>query len=149
MKNEQFTDSLTQDDANLPSLLSIPHMGYANSSDTVYTNTRSFVLSPSNRYYGWGSVLSAPGGPHQGPGRPWPMAKIMQILTTDDADEIKTALGSLVSSTNGLGLIHESIASNDAGSYTRSWFAWANGLFGQMILDLNDRLPDVLQTSFQ
>ncbi|KAH7319794.1 hypothetical protein B0I35DRAFT_478108 [Stachybotrys elegans] len=137
------------DDANLPSLLSIPHLGYENSSSTVYQNTRKFVLSTANPYYAWGPVLNATGGPHLGPGRGWPMAVIMQIMTSDDDDEIENGIRQLLGSTGSLGLIHETVSSHNEHQWSRPWFAWANGLFGQMILDLKKRKPHLLSRSYQ
>lgn len=77
------------------------------------------------------------------------MSVIVALLSSDDDTEITAGLRQLVSSTNGLGLMHESINTFNAADYTRPWFSWANGLFGQLLVDLRERKPAMLQTSFQ
>ena len=144
-----FGGRIFMDDANIPSLLSAPFLGYSDRNDPTYLRTRDFVLSYKNPWYCAGSVISAIGGPHIRPCAVWPMSKIMQAMTTDNYWEIYGALKEVLGSTNGLGLIHESVDSNDASKWTRQWFTWANGLFGQLIMDLWDRHPDVLKETFQ
>lgn len=146
------------DDANIPSLLSTPFLGFADQSDAIYQNTRRLLLSKDNPYYAWGSLISGIGSPHTLPGRPWPMSLIMQIMTSDVDNEIVRCLKMLLRSTDGTGLIHESQkasmrrssgVSPSHGGWTREWFSWANGLFGQMILDLEKRKPHLLELSYQ
>ncbi|KAI0000267.1 glycoside hydrolase family 125 protein [Xylariaceae sp. FL0662B] len=137
------------DDANVPSLLSAPFLGYLDAKDAVYQDTRKFVLSRNNPWWCAGPVINAIGSPHVKPGAAWPMASIVRAMTTDDDLEIKDAIKEVLTSTDGYGLVHESVNSFDAGDWTRQWFTWANGLFGQLILDLAERKLHLLKESYQ
>lgn len=111
------------DDANLPSLLSASLMGYVSSRDEVYQNTRLFALSKANPYWAFGEVYNAVGGPHLGPTKGWPLASIVRILTSEDTsgEEISHELREILGSTNGLGLVHESINSWNSKDWSRQW----------------------------
>jgi uncharacterized protein len=116
-----FGSANMMDDANIPSLLSAPHLGFISANNSIYQNTRKFVLSDSNPYFMRGTQLSSIGGPHVGPGMAWPMASIVRILTSDDDQEIVSTLKQILSTTSGLGLIHESVNTFNSTKYTRQW----------------------------
>ena len=137
------------DDANIPSLLSSPLSGGIPRSDSLYQATRKVILSAGNPYFMRGPVINAIGGPHNGPGYAWPMASIVRILTSENETEVVEVLREIVGSTDGLGLVHESVNARDERDWTRQWFSWANGLFGQCVLDLEGRMEGVLGRSFQ
>ncbi|TKY86656.1 hypothetical protein EX895_004296 [Sporisorium graminicola] len=133
------------DDANIPSLLSLPYLGYLDASDEVYQRTRAFVLSPhTNKWAFAGPQFRGIGGPHVGTGYAWPMSLTMQILTSTDAQEQLDALSLLRNTTAGTGLIHESINVRNATDFTRPWFGWANGLFGEAVRHIEQTNPQVL-----
>jgi uncharacterized protein len=109
------------DDANIPSLLSAPMLGYVSKDDAVYQNTRKMILSTGNPFWAWGPALSSVGSPHVGPGMGWPMASVVRILTSDDDGEIMFTLKELLATTGGLGLMHESVNSFEPNHWTRQW----------------------------
>lgn len=144
-----YGSHIAMDDPNIPSLLSAPFLGYTTLHDPIYQNTRRKILSRDNPYYAWGPTISGVGSMHTLPGRVWPMANIMAILTSEDDEEIIANLRMLLRSTHSLGLMHESVDARNDAIYSRPWFSWANGLFGQMVLDLERRRPWILGMGFQ
>jgi meiotically up-regulated gene 157 (Mug157) protein len=139
---------ISMDDPNVPSLLSAPFIGYTKTQDPIYSNTRRKILSHDNPYFAWGPIISGVGSMHTLPGKVWPMANLMTILTSGDEEEIATNLDMVLGSTGGTGLVHESVDAQ-TGGYSRSWFSWANGLLGQVVLSLEGRGTGVLERSYQ
>lgn len=121
------------DDANVPSLLSIPYLGYRAVEDTVYQNTRAFVLSEHNPYYFTGIAASGIGSPHTPTDYIWHIALSMQGLTSTDPLEIKSILDTLASTHADTGFMHEGFHKDDPTKFTRPWFAWANSLFAEFV----------------
>ncbi|GCE08765.1 glycosyl hydrolase [Dictyobacter aurantiacus] len=121
------------DDANVPSLLSLPYLGYCAADDPIYLNTRRFILSAANPYYFSGTRARGIGSPHTPHGYIWPIALSMQGLTATDEREVLELVQMLVDTTAGTGYMHESFHPDEPERYTRSWFAWANSLFGEFI----------------
>lgn len=127
---------LLMDDANSPSLLSAPYLGYVKADNEIYQNTRKFILSHSNPWYFEGSVAKGIGSPHTGTDKIWHISLAMQALTSTDPDEIKECVRMLTTTHAGAYLMHESFNKNDDTDFTRPWFAWANSLFAELMIRL-------------
>jgi len=121
------------DDANVPSLLSIPYLGYRPADDEVYRNTRNFVLSSDNPYYYEGKAASGIGSPHTPDRYIWHIALSMQGLTTQDPAEAMRLLDTLLATDADTGFMHEGFHADDPRRYTRPWFAWSNSLFAEFV----------------
>ena len=129
-------NSVLMDDANAPSLLGIPYLGYRNRGDEVTENTRKFILSDSNPFYYEGKCAKGVGSPHTPEGYVWHIALVMQALTSTDRSEILSILEMLSQTHGGTNFMHESFDPDEPENYTRSWFAWANTLFAELLQNL-------------
>ncbi|MDR1762477.1 MAG: glycoside hydrolase family 125 protein [Dysgonamonadaceae bacterium] len=133
-----YGNRLFMDDSNVPSLLSLPYLGCVDKNEPVYLNTRRFVWSDDNPYFFKGTAAEGIGGPHAGIGMIWPMSLIMRAMTSNSDEEIKYCIRTLRYTDAGTGFMHESFFRNNPERFTRSWFAWANTLFGELVLKLVD-----------
>lgn len=140
-----YGNALMMDDANVPSLLALPYTGSCSSSDPLYRRTRQFALSDANPYFFRGTAAEGIGGPHIGLNAVWPMGIILRALTSTDDNEIRQCLRWLRDTTADTGFMHESFNKDNPAEYTRPWFAWANTLFGELILQLAKKRPAILQ----
>jgi hypothetical protein len=141
-----FGSYAIMDDPNIPSLLSLPYLGYLKNDDPIYQRTRKLVLSQWNPYFAKGKFAYGITSPHIGIcDRFWPIATVIQIMTSKDESEIKECLHILKNTHAHTFFIHESVDIDDPRKFSRHWFAWGNSLFGEMILDLSKRLPYILQ----
>ncbi|OHS99175.1 hypothetical protein TRFO_34414 [Tritrichomonas foetus] len=131
-----FGNKLLQDDSNVPSLLSLPYISDIDIRGEIYQNTRRFVWSDDNPYFFKGQKGEGIGGPHIGLGYAWPMSLIMKALTSDNDDEIKECIKMLRDTDGDTGMMHESFHVDNPCQYSRIWFAWANTLFGELVIKL-------------
>jgi len=137
-ETDGFGNYNLMDDANSPSLLAMPYLGYCDRKDPLYLNTRRFVLSEENPYYYQGSLACGVGSPHTPKGYVWHIGVVMQALTSTDKKEIEDCLSILAGTHAGTGYMHESFDPDKPEEFTRPWFAWANTLFAELL----DRLMD-------
>jgi uncharacterized protein len=144
-----FGNHLLMDDANVPSLLAMPYLGCVDANDPIYQNTRRFVWSEDNPYFFKGKAAEGIGGPHIGYDMIWPMSIIMRAFTSNDDNEIKWCVETLMNCDGGKGFMHESFNKDDPSNFTRSWFAWANTLFGELIVKLVNEGKAPLLNSIQ
>lgn len=130
-----FGGHVFMDDANVPNLLGLPYLcSFIKVSDPIYKNTRRLVLGSDNPYFFKGKAAAGVGGPHVGIDWIWPMSFIMQALTSTDEQEIGQCLQTLIRTDAETGFIHEAFHKDDSMKFSRPWFAWANTLFGELII---------------
>jgi meiotically up-regulated gene 157 (Mug157) protein len=143
-----YGNVLKMDDANAPGLLSLAYLGCCRVDDPVYRRTRGFALSPANPYFFRGKAAEGIGGPHEGLNMIWPMSILMRAITAgptpEEDGEIRQCLRWLRDTTAGTGFMHESFQRDDPKEFTRPWFAWANTLYGELILKLAKERPALL-----
>ena len=140
-----FGNTLLMDDANIPSLISLPYLGACSMNDPVYVTTRKLLFSGANPYFFSGTAAEGIGGPHVGMDMIWPMGITMRALTSSDNGEIRHCLKMLKRTHAETGFMHESFHKDDPSRFTRKWFAWANTLFGDLIVKLAEEQPGILK----
>ena len=133
-----FGNALMMDDANIPSLLSLPYLEAVDIKDPVYKKTRKFILSEYNPYFHKGKVAEGVGSPHIDHDMIWPMSIMMRAFTAQSDKEIKKCVEMLMNTDANTGFMHESFHKDNADDFTREWFAWQNSLFGELIVHLID-----------
>ncbi len=136
-----FGGRVFMDDANVPSLLSLPYLGCCAPDDPVYLATRRFVLSEDNPWFFKGRNGEGMGSPHTGFDRIWAIGITMRALTSQDDQEIIECLRLLEWSTAGTGYMHEGFDIDNPSDFSREWFAWANSLFAELLLKVKNERP--------
>lgn len=143
-----FGGRILMDDANVPNLISLPYLGYLKANDKIYRNTRKFLLSENNPYFFKGKIAQGIASPHTGLEKIWHLGIIMRAMTSEDEKEIVDCLSTLKRTHAGTGFMHESFDPNDPKDFTRSWFAWANTIFGELILKIYNERKAILNREF-
>ncbi len=142
-----YGNQLFIDDANAPGLLSLAYLGCCDRADPVFLRTRQLAWSERNPYFSRGTAAEGVGSPHSGMGTIWPMAIVQYALVSDDDAQLRQCLQWLKTTHAGTGFMHEAFDKDNPATFTRDWFAWANTLFGELIIDLHQRKPQLLRSS--
>ncbi|MEH7119200.1 glycoside hydrolase family 125 protein [Neobacillus vireti] len=127
------------DDANVPSLLAAPYLGYQPFDDAAYLNTRNFLLSRDNPYYYEGKYANGIGSPHTPDHYIWHIALAIQGMTATSEAEKQQILAYFKNTDGGTDFMHEGFNADCPEEFTRDWFAWANTMFSEFVLSLTGK----------
>lgn len=147
-ETDGYGNHLFMDDANLPSLLGLAYLRCLPADYPLWRSTADAVWSEANPWFFKGRAAEGIGGPHVGEGQVWPMSIILHALSSDDDAVIAAALRTLRGAHAGTGFMHESFDKDDPARFTRKWFAWVNGLFGELVVKLANERPHLLALDF-
>ncbi len=142
-------NTLLMEDANLPSLVSIPYFTPSLAGNPLVLGARAFAFSDEDPFWCRGTAAEGTCSPHgaghnKARGWIWPLGINARALTSGDDAEITKCLAMLKSSTAGTGFLHESFNMDDPSQYTRHWFAWVNNLYGELIIKVLRERPQLL-----
>jgi meiotically up-regulated gene 157 (Mug157) protein len=128
---------LFMDDANMPSLLSLPLTSDVAVDDPRYLATRKWVLSPDNPFFYRGSFAEGVGSPHTPEGYVWHIGIAVQGLT-GSPEEGRACLETILATDGGTGWTHEGFDPSDPTRFTRPWFSWSNSMACELMMHLVD-----------
>ena len=135
-ETDGFGNYTLMDDANVPSLLSIPYLGYTAPDSKLYQNTRNYILSKDNPFYFEGKVAKGIGSPHTPENYIWHIALSMQGLTAATKEEKLAIIDTVLKTDADTGFMHEGFHVDDPAQFTRPWFAWSNSLFAELVYNV-------------
>lgn len=127
-------NQLLIDDANVPSLISLPYLDVLPFDNPRYQVTRDFVLSQRNPYFFKGSKAKGIGSQHTPPNHAWPIAIAIEALTSNDPKEQLRAIEILEATDAGTNRMHESFHVDDPTIFTREWFSWSDMTYVDLVL---------------
>ena len=139
-----FGNWVFMDDANVPSLSGLAIIDAADRNDPLFRRTAALAWSDRNPYFFSGKAAQGIGGPHIGLDMIWPMSIITHAMNAAADATVSQCLRWLKTTHGGTGFMHESFNKDDPSNFTRPWFAWANALFGQLIVEIADKRPALL-----
>lgn len=125
---------LFMDDANVPSLLSLPYLEYVEKDDPLYLATRQAILSKENPFYFEGKAAKGIGSEHTPKDYIWHIALAMQAMTATDKKEIDRIMNYFETTDAGTKLMHEGFHKDNPSEFTREWFSWSNSMFCEAVL---------------
>ena len=147
-ETDGYGNHLFMDDANVPSLLGLAYLRCVRADSPLWRTTADAVWSDANPWFFAGKSAAGVGGPHIGERQVWPMSIIMRAMSSTDDAVIAGALKTLRASHAGTGFMHEAFDQDDPSRYTRKWFAWVNGLFGELVVKVANERPHLLAASY-
>lgn len=147
-ETDGYGNHLFMDDANVPSLLGMSYLRCLPADYPLWRATAAAVWSDANPWFFRGRAGEGIGGPHIGEGQIWPMSIIVRALSSDDDAVIAWSLKTLRATHAGTGFMHEAFDKDNPAKFTRKWFAWVNGLFGELIVKVANERPHLLAADY-
>ena len=128
-------NALFMDDANIPSLLSLPLLAGTSLDVDLYRNSREFILSHENPYFFSGVRASGVGSQHTPKNHVWPISMSVEALTSPSNEKKLKTLDILETTDAGTGNMHEAFNVDRPEEFSRAWFSWADMTYVQLVLD--------------